>query len=126
MKQEKPNDVNGVRKVRNLLAANEWLRAFPSEDFASSRRLGSDRPYRANGAHAGFCPAGNRKGAKRLSPLEGQGHFVMRDTRSTAFRPALLEGRPDPELRRRQEALLDEALMETFPASDPISPAQIA
>jgi hypothetical protein len=25
--------------------------------------------------------------------------------------------------RRRQEALLDEALKETFPASDPISPA---
>jgi hypothetical protein len=28
-----------------------------------------------------------------------------------------------PGDRRRQEALLDEALEETFPASDPISPA---
>jgi hypothetical protein len=28
-----------------------------------------------------------------------------------------------PDERRRQESLLDEALKETFPASDPISPA---
>jgi hypothetical protein len=30
---------------------------------------------------------------------------------------------PPPDHRRRQDALLDEALKETFPASDPISPA---
>jgi hypothetical protein len=33
--------------------------------------------------------------------------------------------RPDEDLRARQEKLLDEAVEETFPASDPISPKQI-
>lgn len=33
--------------------------------------------------------------------------------------------RPDEDLRARQERLLDEAVEETFPASDPISPSRI-
>ena len=32
---------------------------------------------------------------------------------------------PSEDLRRRQEQLLDEAIEESFPASDPISPARI-
>jgi hypothetical protein len=32
---------------------------------------------------------------------------------------------PDEDLRQRQEQLLDEAVEETFPASDPISPKRI-
>ncbi len=32
---------------------------------------------------------------------------------------------PGEDLRRRQEQLLDEAIEESFPASDPISPAHI-
>lgn len=35
------------------------------------------------------------------------------------------ERRPDENLERRQERLLDEAVEETFPASDPISPSRI-
>ena len=33
--------------------------------------------------------------------------------------------RPDEDLRDRQDQLLDEAVEETFPASDPISPKRI-
>jgi hypothetical protein len=33
--------------------------------------------------------------------------------------------RPGDDLRQRQEQLLDEAIEETFPASDPISPKRI-
>lgn len=33
--------------------------------------------------------------------------------------------RPDEDLEKRQDQLLDEALEETFPASDPVSPKRI-
>jgi hypothetical protein len=33
--------------------------------------------------------------------------------------------KPGEDLRRRQERLLDEAVEETFPASDPIAPKKI-
>jgi len=32
---------------------------------------------------------------------------------------------PNPGARQRQDELLDEALEETFPASDPIAPARV-
>ena len=32
---------------------------------------------------------------------------------------------PDEDLKRRQDQLLDEAIEETFPASDPIAPKRI-
>lgn len=37
--------------------------------------------------------------------------------------PRFDQNSPEASERRRQEALLDEAIEETFPASDPISPA---
>jgi hypothetical protein len=33
--------------------------------------------------------------------------------------------RPGEDLRERQEKLIDEAIQETFPASDPIAPKKI-
>ena len=39
--------------------------------------------------------------------------------------PAALEGTAADESRAHQEALLDEGVQETFPASDPVSVARI-
>lgn len=42
---------------------------------------------------------------------------------AAAAAPGKLE--PGDDLRERQEALLDEAVQETFPASDPVSVARV-
>ena len=47
-------------------------------------------------------------------------------TRPRGGAPATDSAASRAELGRRQEWLLDEALKETFPASDPISPAEPA
>jgi hypothetical protein len=57
---------------------------------------------------------------------------VQRDDRRTgqsladlAAQSAPGNRKPDEDLAARQDALLDEAVEETFPASDPISPQRI-
>lgn len=48
-----------------------------------------------------------------------------RDKDKPAADPAPKDLQPDEDLVERQEKLIDEAVEETFPASDPISPKRI-
>jgi hypothetical protein len=63
---------------------------------------------------------------KQLSPEEEQA--LRRSGQSLADLAAASapgECKPGEDLRERQEKLVDEAVEETFPASDPISPKRI-
>ncbi|MEE7476654.1 hypothetical protein [Methylobacterium hispanicum] len=85
--------------------------AAPAGRLAGSRRrsAGGDR---SEGGNAGRQTRPVGVGSGRPGPDRG--------TRSASG-----ERRGGEELRARQERLLDEAIEETFPASDPIAPKRI-
>ncbi|WP_298967824.1 hemerythrin domain-containing protein [uncultured Methylobacterium sp.] len=77
-------------------------------------RSGLLRGAGTSGRRTGHSDSGSRQGLER-----GRSRA---DLAAAAAPPAR---RPREDLARRQDALLDEAIEETFPASDPIAPHQI-
>jgi hypothetical protein len=71
-------------------------------------------------------PADQKEWRKRLSPeeeeaLRGSGQSLA----DLAAAAAPGDRQPGEDLDQRQEQLVDEAVEETFPASDPIAPKRI-
>ena len=66
-------------------------------------------------------PADDKAEAARREEVRTSGQFNA----DLAAEAAPGDRVPDEDLKRRQDRLLDEAIEETFPASDPISPKRI-
>lgn len=62
------------------------------------------------------------EGAEKRNAYEKGSSGARADDAAAAAPPKL---RPGDDLRKRQEQLLDEAVEETFPASDPVSVAVV-
>lgn len=60
-----------------------------------------------------------------LPPNKGESRPTATINADLAAESAPGERQPGEDLKARQEKLLDEALEESFPGSDPISPSQI-
>lgn len=72
-------------------------------------------------SHPGQPSHGPEIEADRSSEVRTSGQFKADRAAEAAPEPL----RPGEDLKQRQEQLLDEAIEETFPASDPISPKRI-
>ena len=69
---------------------------------------------------------GGTEWRKQLSPEEEKAlRSSGQSLADLAAKNAPADRKPGEDLDERQEQLLDEAVEETFPASDPISPKQI-
>jgi hypothetical protein len=64
------------------------------------------------------------EGSERPAPIEKAS--AGQDNADMAADAAPGDLKPGDDLAARQEQLLDEAVQETFPASDPISPKRIS
>ena len=80
-------------------------------------------------AHELWEAEGRQHGSDGRHWLEAQKQVLEEDDRSGATGPVsdaiAIEPRTGGDTDKRQEELLDEAIEETFPASDPISPKRI-